>query len=96
GNKGGVVVRLSIYGHLICFLNCHLPAHIENTNQRLDSFERILDMQQFTGRKACAILDHDLVFWFGDLNFRIADHGLHFIRECITKKRYHLLWDKDQ
>ncbi|XP_041053977.1 inositol polyphosphate 5-phosphatase Ka isoform X1 [Carcharodon carcharias] len=96
GNKGGVAVRLSLYGHLICFLNCHLPAHLENTNQRLDSFGRILDVQQFTGREAQAILDHDLVFWFGDLNFRIAEHGLHFIRESITKKRYQLLWDKDQ
>ncbi|XP_078061753.1 inositol polyphosphate 5-phosphatase K-like [Mustelus asterias] len=96
GNKGGVVVRLSIYGHLICFLNCHLPAHMENKSQRLDSFERILEMQQFSGCKAQAILDHDLVFWFGDLNFRIDDHGLHFIRESITKNRCHLLWDKDQ
>ncbi|XP_072423902.1 inositol polyphosphate 5-phosphatase K-like, partial [Chiloscyllium punctatum] len=96
GNKGGVAVRLSVYGHLICFLNCHLPAHIENTSQRLDSFERILQLQQFTGTRAQTILDHDLVFWFGDLNFRIADHGLHFIRESISKKCYHLLWDKDQ
>ncbi|XP_048468287.1 inositol polyphosphate 5-phosphatase Ka [Rhincodon typus] len=96
GNKGGVTVRLSVYGHLICFLNCHLPAHIENTSQRLDSFERILELQQFTGSRAETILNHDLVFWFGDLNFRIADHGLHFIRETISKKCYHLLWDKDQ
>ncbi|XP_059511425.1 inositol polyphosphate 5-phosphatase K-like isoform X2 [Stegostoma tigrinum] len=96
GNKGGVAVRLSVYGHLICLLNCHLPAHIENTSQRLDSFERILELQQFTGSRAQTILEHDLVFWFGDLNFRIADHGLHFIRETISKKCYHLLWDKDQ
>uniref|UniRef100_UPI00398EE2DA inositol polyphosphate 5-phosphatase K-like n=1 Tax=Pristiophorus japonicus TaxID=55135 RepID=UPI00398EE2DA len=96
GNKGGVAVRLSIHGHLLCFLNCHLPAHMDNTAQRLDTFRHILHTQQFTGNKAQAILDHDLLFWFGDLNFRIGDHGLHFLRESICNNRFHLLWDKDQ
>ncbi|XP_013914868.1 PREDICTED: LOW QUALITY PROTEIN: inositol polyphosphate 5-phosphatase K [Thamnophis sirtalis] len=47
GNKGGVSIRLSLYGHSVCFLNCHLPAHQENAKQRLDDFEHILEMQQF-------------------------------------------------
>ncbi|XP_043910283.1 inositol polyphosphate 5-phosphatase K isoform X2 [Protopterus annectens] len=96
GNKGGVAIRLSLYGHMICFLNCHLPAHMENANQRLDTFENILEMQQFPGTKSPSILDHDVLFWFGDLNFRIESHGIHFIREAIDGKRLHLLWDKDQ
>ncbi|KFU86367.1 Inositol polyphosphate 5-phosphatase K, partial [Chaetura pelagica] len=95
GNKGGVTVRMSLYGHTVCFMNCHLPAHIENTEQRLDDFEKILEMQ-FEGENIPSTLDHDVLFWFGDLNFRIADYGIHFVRESINNKRYSLLWDKDQ
>ncbi|XP_053562218.1 inositol polyphosphate 5-phosphatase K isoform X2 [Bombina bombina] len=96
GNKGGVAVRMSVYGHMFCFMNCHLPAHMENANQRLDDFERMLEAQQFDGESVGSVLDHDLVFWFGDLNFRISDFGIHFIREMINSNRYHLLWEKDQ
>ncbi|XP_071431217.1 inositol polyphosphate 5-phosphatase K isoform X3 [Pithys albifrons albifrons] len=95
GNKGGVSIRMSLYGHTICFMNCHLPAHMENTEQRLDDFEKILEMQ-FEGENIPSPLDHDVLFWFGDLNFRIADYGIHFVRESINNKRYSLLWEKDQ
>ncbi|XP_039245191.1 inositol polyphosphate 5-phosphatase K isoform X3 [Pipra filicauda] len=95
GNKGGVSIRMSLYGHTICFLNCHLPAHMENTEQRLDDFEKILEMQ-FEGENIPSTLEHDVLFWFGDLNFRIADYGIHFVRESINNKRYSLLWEKDQ
>lgn len=37
-----------------------------------------------------------VLFWFGDLNFRIADYGIHFVRESINNKRFNLLWEKDQ
>ncbi|XP_015277328.1 PREDICTED: inositol polyphosphate 5-phosphatase K [Gekko japonicus] len=96
GNKGAVSIRMSLYGHMVCFVNCHLPAHMENAEQRLDDFEHILEMQQFEGEKVPGVLDHDVLFWFGDLNFRIEDYGLHFIRESINNNRFSLLWEKDQ
>uniref|UniRef100_A0A8D0GT53 Inositol polyphosphate-5-phosphatase K n=1 Tax=Sphenodon punctatus TaxID=8508 RepID=A0A8D0GT53_SPHPU len=96
GNKGGVTIRMSLYGRTICFMNCHLPAHMENTEQRLDDFERILEMQQFESENVPNILDHDILFWFGDLNFRIADYGIHFVRDSISKSKFNLLWEKDQ
>ncbi|XP_062362776.1 inositol polyphosphate 5-phosphatase K isoform X2 [Cinclus cinclus] len=95
GNKGGVSVRMSLFGHTLCFMNCHLPAHMENTEQRLDDFEKILEMQ-FEGEDIPSPLDHEVLFWFGDLNFRIADYGIHFVRESINNKRFNLLWEKDQ
>ncbi|XP_063002497.1 inositol polyphosphate 5-phosphatase K isoform X2 [Elgaria multicarinata webbii] len=96
GNKGGVTIRMSLYGHSICFLNCHLPAHMENAEQRLDDFEHILEMQHFEREEIPSVLEHDILFWFGDLNFRIEDYGLHFIRESINNRRFSLLWEKDQ
>uniref|UniRef100_A0A6I8P111 Inositol polyphosphate-related phosphatase domain-containing protein n=1 Tax=Ornithorhynchus anatinus TaxID=9258 RepID=A0A6I8P111_ORNAN len=96
GNKGGVTVHMSLYGYSICLMNCHLPAHMDNIDQRLDTFERILEMQDFSSKDVPNILDHDLLIWFGDLNFRIADHGMHFVHESISSHRYNLLWEKDQ
>ncbi|KAM9852767.1 inositol polyphosphate 5-phosphatase K-like [Aulostomus maculatus] len=96
GNKGGVSIRLSLYGHMMCFLNCHLAAHMKYATERVDEFEYIMDTQTFNCDKAPAILDHRLVFWFGDLNFRIQDHGMHFVRSCINNQSYNLLWSKDQ
>ncbi|KAM9733019.1 inositol polyphosphate 5-phosphatase Ka isoform 1-T1 [Menidia menidia] len=96
GNKGGVSVRMSFYGHMLCFLNCHLTAHMNYASERVGEFEYILDMQTFDCKKASRVTDHRLVFWFGDLNFRIQDHGMHFVRSCINKQTYNLLWSNDQ
>ncbi|XP_040007052.1 inositol polyphosphate 5-phosphatase K [Xiphias gladius] len=96
GNKGGVTVRFSFYGHMVCFLNCHLAAHMNYALQRVDEFEHILEVQDFDIDDTPHIRDHKVVFWFGDLNFRIADHGLHFLRSSINSGRLNLLWDRDQ
>uniref|UniRef100_A0ACB8FXX3 Phosphatidylinositol 4,5-bisphosphate 5-phosphatase A n=1 Tax=Sphaerodactylus townsendi TaxID=933632 RepID=A0ACB8FXX3_9SAUR len=96
GNKGGVSVRLSTFGHMICFLNCHLPAHMEKAEQRKEDFTTILNLQQFEGPSASGILDHDIVFWFGDLNFRIETLDIRFVKYAIDNNILHQLWEKDQ
>ncbi|XP_058483568.1 inositol polyphosphate 5-phosphatase K isoform X1 [Solea solea] len=96
GNKGGVSMRFSFYGHTLCFLNCHLSAHMNYALERVDEFEHILETQDFDISDTPHVLDHKVVFCFGDLNFRIADHGLHFLRSSINSGRVNLLWGKDQ
>ncbi|KAK9391693.1 phosphatidylinositol 4-5-bisphosphate 5-phosphatase A [Crotalus adamanteus] len=96
GNKGGVSVRLAIFGHMVCFLNCHLPAHMEKAEQRKEDFTTILHLQQFEGPSANGILDHDLVFWFGDLNFRIDSLDIRYVKYAIDNSILHQLWEKDQ
>ncbi|XP_045441686.1 phosphatidylinositol 4,5-bisphosphate 5-phosphatase A isoform X2 [Pipistrellus kuhlii] len=96
GNKGGVSVRLAAFGHMLCFLNCHLPAHMDKAEQRKDTFQTILSLQQFPGPGAQGILDHDLVFWFGDLNFRIESYDPHFVKFAIDNNQLQQLWEKDQ
>ncbi|MEQ2183665.1 hypothetical protein GOODEAATRI_000427 [Goodea atripinnis] len=114
---------------MVCFLNCHLAAHMHNALQRVDEFEHILETQDFDIFDTPRVLDHKsvclhiillpsnptlnyrflckleseslvvlprVVFWFGDLNFRIEDHGLHFVRSSINGGRLNLLWSKDQ
>ncbi|XP_034547417.1 phosphatidylinositol 4,5-bisphosphate 5-phosphatase A [Notolabrus celidotus] len=96
GNKGGVSARMSVFGHTICFLNCHLPAHMENSEQRMEDFESILQQQQFEGQAATGVLDHDVVFWFGDLNFRIDELEMQVVKSAIDNNKYSMLLEKDQ
>ncbi|XP_066545403.1 phosphatidylinositol 4,5-bisphosphate 5-phosphatase A isoform X2 [Amia ocellicauda] len=96
GNKGGVSARMGIFGHKVCFLNCHLPAHMENSEQRMEDFESILQQQQFEVQGAGGVLDHDVVFWFGDLNFRIEDYEMQFVKNAIDGNKLSVLWEKDQ
>lgn len=74
GNKGGVSARMTMFGHPVCFLNCHLPAHMRNLEQRMEDFESILQQQQFEGGAATGVLDHEwvtfLFFLFLFLNKR--------------------------
>ncbi|XP_070780505.1 inositol polyphosphate 5-phosphatase K [Enoplosus armatus] len=96
GNKGGVSARMTIFGHPVCFLNCHLPAHMRNLEQRMEDFESILQQQQFDGGTATGVLDHDVVFWFGDLNFRIEDYDIHVVKCAIDSNKLPLLLERDQ
>ncbi|XP_043967839.1 inositol polyphosphate 5-phosphatase K isoform X1 [Gambusia affinis] len=96
GNKGGISARMTVFGHSICFLNCHLPAHMENQEERMEDFESILQQQQFDSQATTGVLDHDLVFWFGDLNFRIESLDIQVVKSAIENNRYTILWEKDQ
>lgn len=54
-------MRFSFYGHMLCFLNCHLAAHMNYALQRMDEFEYILDMQDFDMYNTPNVLDHKSV-----------------------------------
>nr|XP_021518252.1 inositol polyphosphate 5-phosphatase K [Meriones unguiculatus] len=65
GNKGGVNVCLKLYGYYVSIVNCHLPPHMANNNQRLEHFDRILESQTFEGDDIPNILDHETVRRWG-------------------------------
>ncbi|XP_061071740.1 inositol polyphosphate 5-phosphatase K-like isoform X1 [Conger conger] len=96
GNKGGISARMALFGHPVCFLNCHLPAHMQNTEQRMDDFDTILQQQQFEGAATRGVLDHNVVFWFGDLNFRIEGYDTHVVKSAIDNNTLSFLWERDQ
>lgn len=79
GNKGGVSIHLSFYGHMICFLNCHLAAHMNYASERVDEFERIMDTQTFECKKAPTVADHRWV------DAQKAESG-------SSKNKTHLQW----
>ncbi|KAL8030521.1 hypothetical protein ABFX02_14G291300 [Erythranthe guttata] len=48
GNKGGVGLRLRVYDRIMCFVNCHLAAHLEAVNRRNADFDHIYRTMTFT------------------------------------------------
>ncbi|GAB4844253.1 hypothetical protein Ancab_037617 [Ancistrocladus abbreviatus] len=48
GNKGGVGLRLRVHDRIICFVNCHLAAHLEAVNRRNADFDHIFRTMVFT------------------------------------------------
>lgn len=51
-------MRFSFYGHMVCFLNCHLAAHMNYALQRVDELEYILEAQDFDLTDTPHIRDH--------------------------------------
>ncbi|CAH2038828.1 unnamed protein product [Thlaspi arvense] len=48
GNKGGVGLRIRVYDRIICFVNCHLAAHLEAVNRRNADFNHIFRLMVFS------------------------------------------------
>ena len=99
GNKGAVAVRMNVYDSRLCFVNSHLAAHQHNTPGRNSDYASILQKCRFTDRRTGQtydILEHDNVFWLGDLNYRIDVHDLGFLHQKIEEEDWPYLHQHDQ
>ncbi|ODV92761.1 hypothetical protein CANCADRAFT_92605 [Tortispora caseinolytica NRRL Y-17796] len=86
GNKGALVVRFRYDDTPVCFVNCHLAAGQTSVIQRNDDFVTILEskltaveseearaIQLFANNgNGSLILDHEVCFVLGDMNYRIG------------------------
>jgi inositol-1,4,5-trisphosphate 5-phosphatase len=102
GNKGAVAVRMNCYGSSMCVVNSHLAAHDEMIEERINDYQRIKEGTNFSVKFNKNIYDHDYIFWFGDLNFRLysptlsQNYSPEEIREMIKKDRLNDLIKVDQ
>ncbi|KAJ8315690.1 hypothetical protein KUTeg_007840 [Tegillarca granosa] len=97
GNKGGVGVRMTIRSTSLLFINSHLAAHQEEYERRNQDYRDIdskMRFRQFV--PPLRIDEHDLVFWIGDLNYRIADLDIDKVKAMIDKENFHDLIQYDQ
>ncbi|KAJ3738647.1 Endonuclease/exonuclease/phosphatase [Lentinula detonsa] len=90
GNKGGILSRFLIDDSSLCFVNCHLAAGQDAVRARNADAAGMLE-QQFLfpaagerlafvgGGDGSMVLDHEIVFINGDMNYRIAQR-----RDAIT------------
>jgi len=110
GNKGAVCIRFDIYDTSICAINAHLESgkskvEIRN-NQFIEIFKKAFVKESSNGKFDYSVEDHDIAFFFGDLNYRISlsyDECLAYIKlgkldqllrndqlNCLRNKIVHL------
>lgn len=99
GNKGAVAIRFQLFDSSICFVNSHLAAHQHNTPGRNADYASIMQKLRFNDRERLTtydILQHDYVFWLGDLNYRINVPDLNLLHTRIEEKDWAYLLANDQ
>lgn len=69
-NKGACAVRFDFGSTTFAFITSHLTAGVGATMERHNDYASI--MQGLTFPRNYTISDHDQIFWFGDLNYRIS------------------------
>jgi len=70
GNKGAICSRVRLCEHWYCFVNSHLAPHQGAVETRNKHYRKINDKTIFLSEPR-SIQQHDFVFWFGDLNYRL-------------------------
>ncbi|XP_017773007.1 PREDICTED: type II inositol 1,4,5-trisphosphate 5-phosphatase, partial [Nicrophorus vespilloides] len=83
GNKGGVAVSFQLHNTTLCFVNCHLAAHVEEVERRNQDYNDINTKINFK-RHPQAIKDHDQIYWLGDMNYRIRRLDTHEVKKHIA------------
>lgn len=85
GNKGGIGLRLSMWGLPLCFVNAHLPSGSKHVSERnaaagdvLASLGASVRFAQFRRPE-----DHALCVFFGDLNYRVVEAN-ETVRELVA------------
>lgn len=97
GNKGGVAIRLDLFNTSICFINSHLAAHVEEYHRRNQDYHEICSRMTFNQfQPPRRIMDHDQIYWLGDLNYRIDDLSSDEIKALIENKSLPSLLTYDQ
>ncbi|KAJ3019737.1 inositol polyphosphate 5-phosphatase [Thoreauomyces humboldtii] len=67
-NKGGIGISLSVNDTSIALVTAHLAAGQSNVEERNRDYWTIHEGLAFRGRR---LAEHDMIFWFGDFNYRI-------------------------
>ncbi|TPX41059.1 hypothetical protein SeMB42_g05285 [Synchytrium endobioticum] len=107
GNKGAIAARFIFDDSSMCFVNCHLSAHVANLASRNADIVNIMTQCQFqaklfydnvwvNGGDGSGIMDHDFVVWAGDLNYRIDGLPREHVMQLIEKREWGVLRDYDQ
>ncbi|CAC5402589.1 E3.1.3.56 [Mytilus coruscus] len=96
GNKGAVSVRFDVNGVNMIIVNAHLAAHMDNVRERIEDFHTILRTQKFRDKDVDHILDHDYIFFMGDLNFRLQNVTSTYVERAIRYGDYKALMEYDQ
>jgi len=97
GNKGAVIVRFNLDDTSVMLMNCHLMSGKNKGTQRTDELNFIFDnaFKNESRNRKYSVENHDLVFIFGDLNYRICLPN-EIVRPAIERKDWPLLKEADE
>ncbi|KAL1530307.1 hypothetical protein AB1Y20_001217 [Prymnesium parvum] len=100
GNKGAVACSLRIHSSTLCFICAHLASGASATEARNAEVAHLLQKISFTpgGSEEGtpeAVLDHEFVFFFGDLNYRLELDG-DVVRQAVVDGDLKMLRKHDQ
>ncbi|KAE9421444.1 hypothetical protein Angca_002217, partial [Angiostrongylus cantonensis] len=93
GNKGSVAFRMVVHSTSFCFVCSHFAAGQNEVRDRNEDFTAALRKIRFPqGRE---IESHDVIFWFGDFNYRINLSGDE-VKKAVQSNDLTKLWSFDQ
>lgn len=87
-DKGGAAASLHMDDTTFCFVNAHFAANLNGNEKRIANYRHIVKSARFV-KSGKSIFDHDVVFWFGDLNFRLE------IPSCLSNDELRMLCSDD-
>uniref|UniRef100_A0A2C9WHD3 Inositol polyphosphate-related phosphatase domain-containing protein n=1 Tax=Manihot esculenta TaxID=3983 RepID=A0A2C9WHD3_MANES len=112
GNKGGVGLRIRVLDRTICFVNCHLAAHLEAVNRRNADFDHIFRNMGFSRSSNLIsagmavntnsentksdLCEADMVVFLGDFNYRLFGITYDEARDFVSQRSFDWLREKDQ
>ncbi|KAL8167422.1 hypothetical protein V2J09_008921 [Rumex salicifolius] len=104
GNKGCISLSMTLHKTSLCFVCSHLASGEKEGDElrRNADVAEIMKSMQFpnmckkSNRPAPEkIIDHDMVLWFGDLNYRVSS-SYEETKALMEGKKWELLLRKDQ
>ncbi|VDK23270.1 unnamed protein product [Taenia asiatica] len=96
GNKGACSVRFEVYGVNIACVSAHFTPHAEKLEDRINDYHDVLKDQTFRDPDVNLLMDHDYIFWMGDLNFRTEGLEKDAAEQLISSKCIDVLMEYDQ
>ncbi|CAJ0604121.1 unnamed protein product [Cylicocyclus nassatus] len=93
GNKGSVAFRMVVHSTSMCFVCSHFAAGQNEVRDRNEDFTSALRRIKFPHGKD--IESHDVIFWFGDFNYRINLSG-DDVKKAVHSLDLTPLWQFDQ
>ncbi|KAM7540469.1 hypothetical protein Aperf_G00000036056 [Anoplocephala perfoliata] len=96
GNKGACSVRFEVCGVDMACVSAHFTPHTEKIDDRINDYRDVLKGQTFRDPEVNLLMDHDYVFWMGDLNFRTEGLKKDAVERLIASKNFKELLEYDQ
>ncbi|RNA26461.1 inositol polyphosphate 5-phosphatase K-like, partial [Brachionus plicatilis] len=96
GNKGANICTFKIGGTNICFVNTHLSAHEHQDKERLIEYSKIMYHSIELEENTQFVIDQNYLFFFGDLNFRVENLDIFYVKDLIDRGEFKFIMENDQ